>query len=127
MMVSKRRLGGRGNIAHLLTNRVHFACFARVQSFGWDSRKSPDASDYRCLWIGIRKTPYGVRIPVVRLREHVSTLTAIRETETMGADGQSPLMITSAYLRARSLDEPGAGIQHAGISEEAVGQPAFLQ
>jgi hypothetical protein len=63
-MVSKRRLGGRGNIAHLLTNRVHFACFARVQSFGWDSRKSPDASDYRCLWIGIRKTPYGVRIPV---------------------------------------------------------------
>jgi hypothetical protein len=65
-MVSKRRLGGRGNIAHLLTNRVHFACFARVQSFGWDSRKSPDASDYRCLWIGIRKTPYGVRIPVGR-------------------------------------------------------------
>ena len=29
-------------------------------------------------------------------------------------------------LRARSLDEPGAGILHAGISEGAVGKQAPL-
>jgi len=35
-------------------------------------------------------------------------------------------MITPTLLRARSLDEPGAGIPHAGISEGAVGQLAVL-
>jgi hypothetical protein len=35
-------------------------------------------------------------------------------------------MITPILLRARSLDEPGSGILHAGISEGAVGQPAVL-
>ena len=35
-------------------------------------------------------------------------------------------MINSALLRARSLDEPGAGIPQAGISERAVGQPVAL-
>jgi hypothetical protein len=40
-------------------------------------------------------------------------------------DGRPP-MITPTLLRARSLDEPGAGIPHAGISEGAVGKPAVL-
>jgi hypothetical protein len=38
----------------------------------------------------------------------------------------STTMITPALLRARSLDEPGAGILNAGISEGAVGKPALL-
>jgi hypothetical protein len=35
-------------------------------------------------------------------------------------------VITPILLRARSLDEPGAGIPHAGIWEGTVGQPAVL-
>lgn len=35
-------------------------------------------------------------------------------------------MTFPALPRARSLDEPGAGIPHAGISQGAVGQPAVL-
>lgn len=36
------------------------------------------------------------------------------------------MTIIPSPLRARSLDEPGAGIPHAGISEGPVGQPAVL-
>ena len=35
-------------------------------------------------------------------------------------------MITPILLRARSLDEPCAGIPHAGIGEGAAGQPTVL-
>ena len=35
-------------------------------------------------------------------------------------------MITPTLLRARSLDELGAGIRHAGISEGVAGKPAVL-
>ena len=35
-------------------------------------------------------------------------------------------MITPALLRALSLDEPGAGIPHAGISEGPVGHRRSL-
>jgi hypothetical protein len=35
-------------------------------------------------------------------------------------------MITPALLRARSLDEPGPGLPHAGISEGAAGKAAVL-
>jgi hypothetical protein len=35
-------------------------------------------------------------------------------------------MFTPTLLRARSLDEPGVGILHVGISEGVVGQPAAL-
>ena len=44
----------------------------------------------------------------------------------MAASVSAP-MITPALLRARSLDEPGAGIPQAGISERAVGRPAILR
>jgi hypothetical protein len=39
MMVSKRGLGGRGNIARVLTKRVHFAAFVRVWIFDHKYRK----------------------------------------------------------------------------------------
>jgi len=52
-------------------------------------------------------------------------LTVFREPGTMPAMVSTP-MITPNLPRARSLDEPGAGIPHAGISEGAVGQPALL-
>jgi hypothetical protein len=35
-------------------------------------------------------------------------------------------MITPTLLRARSLDEPGAVILHAGISDGVVGKSALL-
>jgi hypothetical protein len=35
-------------------------------------------------------------------------------------------MITPTLLRARSPDQPGAGIPHDGISEGADGKPAVL-
>jgi hypothetical protein len=35
-------------------------------------------------------------------------------------------MIILTLLHARSLDEPGAGVPHAGISEGTVGEPADL-
>ena len=35
-------------------------------------------------------------------------------------------MIIPGQLRARSLDEPGAGIPHAGICEGPAGQPTVL-
>jgi len=50
-------------------------------------------------------------------------LTVFREPEIMAATVK-PLMMTPIVLRARSLNEPGAGIPHAGISEGAVGKPA---
>jgi len=52
-------------------------------------------------------------------------LTVFRESEIMAATVSTP-MITPILLRARDLDEPGAGIPHAGICEGAVGQPAIL-
>ena len=39
---------------------------------------------------------------------------------------RQPSMITQTILRARSSDEPGAGIPHAGISEGAIGKPVVL-
>ena len=42
----------------------------------------------------------------------------------MAVDGQSPLMITPAYLRACSLAEAGAEKPYAGVCEGAVGKPA---
>ena len=42
------------------------------------------------------------------------------------AEAELPLMFTPTLLRARSLDEPGAGIPHPGVSEGAVGQLAVL-
>ena len=44
----------------------------------------------------------------------------------MAADSQHLKMSILPLLRARSLDEPGAGIPHAGISEVVVGKPALL-
>jgi len=35
-------------------------------------------------------------------------------------------MITPTFPRARSPDEPGTGILHAGIREGAIGQPAVM-
>jgi len=44
----------------------------------------------------------------------------------MAVDSQYPEMIILPLLRALSLDEPGAGIPHAGIGEGVVGKPALL-
>ena len=38
----------------------------------------------------------------------------------------TPMITPPTLLRAHCLDEPGAGIPHAGINEWAVGQPAVL-
>jgi hypothetical protein len=43
----------------------------------------------------------------------------------MAVDGQHPKMIILPLQRARFLDEPGAVILHAGISEEVVGKPTL--
>jgi hypothetical protein len=48
-------------------------------------------------------------------------LTVFRETEIMAADSRHPKMSILPLLRARSPDEPGTGISHAGISEGVVG------
>jgi hypothetical protein len=67
------------------------------------------------------KTAYTIRIPVVSLRGHGQRIDSISRTGNHGCDGQHPKMITPTLLRARSFDEPGAGIPHAGICEAAVG------
>lgn len=63
-MLSKRGMEGRGNIAQLLTNQVHFAAFARLRPLDRKFRKYHATSDERCLLVGVRKTAYPVRIPV---------------------------------------------------------------
>lgn len=52
-------------------------------------------------------------------------LTVFREPETMAATVSTP-MITPNVLRARSLDEPGAGMLHVGFGEGVAGRPAVL-
>jgi hypothetical protein len=46
--------------------------------------------------------------------------TVFRQTGTIAATVTTP-MITPTLLRARSFDEPGARIPHAGISKGTVG------
>ena len=64
MTLPKRGLGGRGNIAQLLTKPVHSAAFAQIRASCRKSRKLITARNYRRYLIGIRETAYRVRIPV---------------------------------------------------------------
>jgi hypothetical protein len=59
------------------------------------------------------------------MREHASALTTIRESGIM-VTTVITRMFTPTILRARSLDEPGVEIPHAGIGEGAAGQPTVL-
>jgi hypothetical protein len=76
-------------IAHLLTKRGHFAAFGRVWIFGQESRKSEAAKDYRRLLIGIPKTAFGVRRPVVRPREYTASALATLVLLLSAANGRS--------------------------------------
>jgi hypothetical protein len=74
----------------------------------------------RCPSAGAKIMVEGVQ----KTGNHLSALTGIRESQTIPPTNAA--MITPIHRCAHLIDEPGAGILHAGISERVVGKPALL-
>ena len=109
------------NIARILPKRAISVLLLGSGFFGRCVRKLFTPGYYQHFQSKGPETTYTIRIPVVRLHGHGQRVDSDSRIGNRACNGSTP-MITPIHPCARSLDEAGAGIPHAGISEERRGE-----